>query len=178
MRQRPVTLCLTLALLFILPLLALSQAAPPNLILNLNGHQSQVPITQMNGRSYVDVEALARAANGTISFQGKQTVLTFQGTNSSTSAASTDQGTPPATPGFSKDFMRAAIEAMAAIREWRSVLTTGVQKGYPVPDLGLTNYRAQASQSLRLAGVAATTDADHSAFQLVTNEFNNMRTLS
>jgi hypothetical protein len=183
MRNRPVTTLLALALLFVLPLLALSQTAPQNLMLNLNGQQSQVPVTQMNGRSYVEVTALARAANGTLSFQGNKMLLTVPGSgavSASTAAAapSSDSSAPPANPGFSKDFMRAGIEAMAAIREWRSVLNNGVANGYPIASLGLPNYRAQAQQAVRLATVAANTDSDRSAAQLVTNEFENMKRLS
>jgi hypothetical protein len=183
MRNRPVTTSLALGLILVLPLLALSQAAKPILTLNLNGQQSQVSVTQMNGHSYVDVTALARATNGTLSFQGNNMLLTVPGTGTpaapaAAAAPATDSFVPPANTGFSKDFMRAGIEAMAAIREWRSVLSNGVANGYPIASLGLPNYRMQAQQAVRLAGVAATTDSDRSAAQLVSNEFENMRKLS
>ncbi len=180
MRNRPVTTWLALGLAFALPILALSQAAPQNLTLNLNGQQSQVAVTQMNGRSYVEVTALARAVNGTLSFQGNRMLLTVPGPGTTTpsTAPATDSSAPPANPGFSKDFMRAGIEAMSAIREWRSVLSNGVANGYPIANLGLPSYRAEAAQAVRLAGVAATTDSDRSAAQLVNNEFENMRKLS
>lgn len=180
MRARPVTFWIGLALVLIVPSAMLGQSGAHSLTLNLNGQQSQVPITQMNGRSFVDIEALARAANGTISFQGSHTVLTVPGgTNTaSSSAPSTDQSAPPVNVGFSKDFMRAAIEAMSVVREWRSVLTNGVANGYPVKDLGLANYRVAAQQSLRLASVAASTDSDRNAFQLMSNEYQNMKNLS
>lgn len=67
---------------------------------------------------------------------------------------------------------------MAAIREWRSVLSNGVANGYPIASLGLPSYRAESAQAVRLAGVAATTDSDRSAAQLVNNEFENMRKLN
>jgi hypothetical protein len=176
MRKKPITLILSLALAVLLPLLALSQTAPQNLTLDMNGQQSQLPVTQLNGHNYIEVEALARAANGSVSFQGNTMRLTLPGST----------GTQPAShpvptsvdPGFSKDFSRAGIEAMAAIREWRSVLTNGVQNGYPIQSLGLGYYQAQAQQSLRLASVAADTDSDRNAFQLLTNEYGNMKKLS
>ncbi len=40
------------------------------------------------------------------------------------------------------------------------------------------NYRARAEQSLRLVSLAVSTDYDRSAFELLTNEFKNMRKLS
>jgi hypothetical protein len=179
MRKRPVTLWVGLALGLIAPVVMLGQSGTRSLTLNLNGQQSQVPVTQMNGRSYVDVEALARAANGTISFEGGQAVLTVpSGGAASSNSTSGDSSGAQANPGFSKEFMKAAIEAMSQVREWRSVLTNGVANGYPVKDLGLANYRAAAQQSLRLAGASANTDSDRNAFQLMTNEYQNMKNLS
>lgn len=179
MKNRPVTLWVALTLGLIVPVAMLGQAGTRSLTLNLNGQQSQVPVTQMNGRSYVDVEALARAANGTISFAGGQAVLTVPGGGAASSnAATSDPSAAPANPGFSKEFMKAAIEAMSQVREWRSVLINGVANGYPVKDLGLANYRAAAQQSLRLAGASANTDSDRNAFQLMTNEYQNMKNLS
>ena len=74
--------------------------------------------------------------------------------------------------------MRAGIEAMAAIREWRSVLSNGVANGFPVATLGLPSYQAQAAQAVRLASVEATTDGDRSAAQLVSRVFENMKKMS
>ena len=175
MRNKPFTTSLLLGLLLIIPLLALSQAAPQSLTLALNGQQSQVAITRLNGHSYIDVEALARAANGTISFQGNNMVLTVPG---SSGAPANDTPAPQPSSGFTKEFLRAGIEAMAAIREWRSVLSNGVANSYPVSSLGLDSYRAQAAQAVRLTSVAVTTDADRSAAQLVSNEFDKMKKLS
>jgi len=181
MRDRSFTVSwLVLALVVAIPAVVLSQAAPQNLMLNLNGHAYQVPITQMNGHTYVEITALAQAANGTISYPAKQMTLTLPGRSADTAApaANTDAPAPAADTGFSKEFMRAAIEAMSQVREWRSVLNNGVENGYPIGSLGLANYRAQASQSMRLASVAVTTDSDRNAFQLCTNEFENMKRLS
>ena len=178
MREKPITVCLALLSAILLPLLALSQAAPQNLTLEMNGQQTQLPVKQLNGRNYVEVEALARAANGSVSFQGNAMRLTLPGSGGSSAAPSTQQAAPPANPGFSKEFSRAGIEAMAAIREWRSVLTNGVQNGYPIQSLGLSYYETQAQQALRLASVAANTDSDRNAYQLGASEFANMKKLS
>ena len=42
----------------------------------------------------------------------------------------------------------------------------------------MERYRGQAATSLGLASVAASTDSDRSAFQLLSNEFDNMKALS
>ncbi len=141
--------------------------------LAVSGQAGQTPVLQINGRSYVDIEALARLINGSLSFKGNQVTLTLPGSGDSTPAAATQ----PAS-AFSKGFLRAGIEYMSVIREWRSALIDAVQNGYPVTDAFAAGYRGQASTSLRLASVAASTDSDHSAFQLLSNEFDNMQKLS
>jgi hypothetical protein len=108
--------------------------------------------------------------NGSLSFNGNQIILTMPAGAPVTAQASSS--------GFTKDFIRAGIEEMAAIREWRSTLRNAVQRGYPVTEDWIDGYRARAEQSLRLVSLAATTDSDKNAFQLLSNEFNNMKKLS
>ena len=67
---------------------------------------------------------------------------------------------------------------MSDIREWRSVLLNAIENGQPVTDAWVANYRAQAAKSLRLTSVAATTDSDRHALQLLSKEFDHMQELS
>jgi hypothetical protein len=71
--------------------------------------------------------------------------------------------------------MRAGIEAIALMREWARPLAYAIQNGYPVTEHWVAGYREQAAHGLRLASVAATADADRSAFQLLNNEFEAVR---
>jgi hypothetical protein len=160
-----------------LPKLASPQAAQQSGTLSVKGHSGQTPVLQINGASYVDIEALARLVNGSLSFQGNQIILTLSG---SAAGASATPPSPSGTPntGFSKDFLKAGIEEMSLIREWRSAMVNAVQNGYPVTDAFVANYRNQAATSLRLVSVAASTDADHSAVPLLNNEFDKMQKLS
>ena len=160
-----------LTVLLCLPGVALSQAAQQSGTFTVTGHDGQAPIVQMNGRSYVDVESLARLTNGSVSYKGSQITLTLSGTAPTAPPA-------PATPGLSRDFITAGIEEMGLIREWRSALTNMVQNGYPITEAWMVNYRGPAASNLKLAGLAVSTDADRKAFQLLTNEFNNMLQLS
>ena len=172
MREKQFSVGLMLAALLVLSGLAFAQAQP-NGTLGVSGQSGQTPVLQINGRSYVDIEALARLINGSLSFKGNHVTLTLPGSGDSTP--------PPASQpasAFSKEFLRAGIEYMSEIREWRSALIDAVQNGYPVTDAFAASYRGQASTSLRLASVAASTDSDHSAFQLLSNEFDNMQKLS
>jgi hypothetical protein len=178
MRQRSSSAPLVLLLLLIVPVLALSQAAQETRILVVNGQLGQVTVVQVNGRSYVDLEALARVANGSVGFSGNQITLTLPGAANTPPPAASPTTTPAANPGLSKGFLKAGIEAMSLVREWHSALANAIQNGFPLAESWLSGYRNQAAAALRLASVAASTDSDQSASQLLNNEFENMKTLS
>jgi hypothetical protein len=177
MRKRKSSAPLLLTMLLVLPLLALSQAAQQTRTLVVNGQTGQVTVVQVGGRSYIDLEALARVGNGSLGFNGNQITLTLPGAASAHAAAapSTDSS---GTPGLSKGFLKAGIEAMSLVREWHSALANAIQNGFPIAENWLSGYRIQAAAGLRLASVAASTDSDQSAFQLLNAEFENMKTLS
>jgi len=163
-----------------LPFVSSSQAGQAKQTLVVSGQPGEVALVQIEGRSYVDVEALARQANGSLSFRGNQTVLTLPTcpTSAAAAASAPTPDAPPPAPGFSKNFLRAGIEEMSVIREWRSAVVNAIQRGLPVTDDWVAGLRGNAMQNLRLASVAANTDDDRSAFQLLTNEFNFMKQLS
>ena len=156
--------------------LGLSQAVQQSGVLIVSGQPGQARVVQINGKSYVDIEALARITNGSLSFGGNQITLTLP--SSAAIAATPASASQSANSGFSKDFMRAGIEAGSTIREWRTALSSAVQNGYPVTADFVAGYRSQAATNLRLASVAASTDSDRNAFQLLSNEFDNMQKLS
>ena len=149
---------------------ALSDVGQPTGTLVVMGYSGQAPITQINGGSYVAVEALARLMSGSLAYQGNQIVLTVPG-----GAALPASG--PANPGFSKDFLKGSLETMSDIREWRSALLNAIENGYPIKDAWMDNYRAQAAKNLRLTSIAAATPSDRNALQLLTKEFDHMQKL-
>src|SRR5215831_19221460 len=73
LKTRTVGLIITLAMN--VSVKAMSQEQLQTLV--VSGHAGSVRVTQMNGRSYVEVEALARVVNGTLSFSGNQITLTL-----------------------------------------------------------------------------------------------------
>jgi hypothetical protein len=156
-----------------LPVLALTLAGQQNRTLIVTGHSGEAAVAEMGGHSYVEIEALARLTGGSLNFNGTQIILTLPG-----SAASASTSTQASSSGFSKEFLRAGIEEMAVIREWRVTLRNAVQRGYPITEDWVGAFQARAEQSLRLVSLAAATESDKSAFQLLTNEFNNMKSLS
>jgi len=162
--------------LLIVPALALSQAAPQTRTLIVNGRSGQVNVVQTNGHSYVDLEALARIANGSLGYSGNQITLTLPASPST--PPSTTPVNQPAEPGLSRSFLKAGIEAMSLAREWHSALASAIKNGFPITADWLADYRGRAATGLRLAEAAVSTDSDRNAVQLLRNEFNNMSKLS
>jgi len=163
--------------LLAVPWLVLAQAARENGILLVEGQPGQAPVIQINGRSYVDVEALGRLINASLTFNGNQIKLTLPAHTASV-PDTPDRAGQSGNPSFSKEFLKAGIEEMSVIREWRSALVNAVQNGYAVSDGFVAGYQSQAGTNLRLASVAISTDSDRSAFQLLNKEFDSMQKLS
>src|SRR5579862_6757878 len=84
----------------------LSQSMQQNWTLIVSGQPGQAPVLRVNGRSYVNTEALARLTSGSLTFNGNQITLTLPSSGTDAPAAA-----PPASQaaasGFSKDFMKA-----------------------------------------------------------------------
>jgi hypothetical protein len=173
MRKRSLREWLILAALLAVPGIAVSQAGEEGRILVVNGQAGQAPVVRLQGKSYVELEALARLTHGSLSFNGNQTTLTLPGATGNAPAKGVATNSE-----FSKDFLRAGIEEMAVIREWRIALNNAVQRGIPVTEDWIALYRSPAITDLRLASVAAATDSDRNAYQLISTEFDNMKKLS
>ena len=141
--------------------------------LSVQGYQGQASVIRYQGRVFVDAQALAQITNGSLSFDKNRIVLTLPGPDDSSSS---DE---PHTSGFSRPFMKAAVEAMASIREWGRTLQVVVQNGYPVGNTtsGTTilAFQGRAADSVALASAAASTDSDYRGLELLRNELNNVQ---
>ena len=153
---------------------ALAQANQQKRTLVVNGQSGDATIVQINGRSYIDLETLARIANGSLSFQGARIVLTIP-FSSADVPAMVPAEKPAANPGMSNDFMKAAIQDLATIKEWYSSLAYAIQRGVPGDGSRVFIYRDKAAQGLRWATVVASNDPDQNALQLLTTHFNNVQ---
>ncbi len=80
----------TLPLIF---LISFSAIAQQNLTLVVAGQPGQIPIVQINGKSYVDIDALARLTNSSLRIKGNQVILTPQSPTQSTPTAATERST-------------------------------------------------------------------------------------
>ena len=174
MNDRCVRPLAKLAVLLALPIAAAAQAPQQAGTLAIAGQPEHASLVQINGKSYVDVESLARITHGSIRFQGNQTILTLPAP-----ASTTVQPAQPNQPAqLSEGFLRAEIEESTAIREWRVAIVTAVQTNNPVTENWVGGLRRSADSRLQLATAAATTDADRNAVALLRNEFTNMQQMS
>ena len=167
--------CVSLSLLVVLfsPGVALGQGQQQSTTLVVNGKSGQVPAIVTNGRTFVDVDALARLANGTISYSDNSIALTLP--SSSASATAAPEAPAADDSSLSHGFMKAGVEEMALLREWGAAVAYAIQNGYPIQPAWAANYQQKAAQGARMAEIAATTAADKQALQLLTNEYHGVR---
>jgi len=167
-------------LFFVMPAIVFAQAASsPNTSLTVSGHSGQAPVIQRNGRSYVDIESLARVTGGTLGFQGSHIVLTLPATTAPAVAQQPQAApTPPENKGYSRDFLRAGVEQMSVVREWRSAIENAVRTNSPVEESWVSNYRRMANDRAALTSTVATTDADRKGLSLLQGAMGMMNQLS
>src|SRR5580658_1349355 len=86
------------------PGMVLSQGVEESRTLAISGQAGQAAVVRMQGKSYVELEALARLTHGSLSFNGNQVTLTMpaSGANTATTIAGDKSE-------FSREFLRAGI---------------------------------------------------------------------
>jgi len=150
---------------------ALAQSQQQTRVVVVNGHSGQATVFQIDGHSYIDLETLARIANGSVSFQGNQIVLAFPSdgvASSPTKTAVADSSV------LSDDFSRAAVQELGILKDWESTIGYALQKAVPGDGSRMVVFRNRATEGLRLATVAANTDSDRSALELLTNHYHQV----
>lgn len=156
------------------PLTALAQTQVQKETLSVQGYEGQATVIRSHGRAFVDVQDLTRITKSSLTFEEDRMILALAPSDAPEPAAET-----AANSGFSHPFMRAAIEAMASIREWGGMLQVIVENGYPVGKATAGNtiraYQGRAADSVALASAAASTDDDHRGLELLRNEFNHVQ---
>jgi len=151
-----------------------SQSTAPRTLV-INGQAVPNAVLQFNGRTYADLLAFAQLTGATITVQPGRIILTMPGANAA--AATPQPPTPEQANRLSREFARQAIAYLTAIREWRNAVETLVSIGAPESrqvTVWLQQHRNRTEESLRLAGVAASTPADQKALQLLQAEFSFM----
>jgi len=166
-----------LVLLMLLPWgVILAQVKQESRTLVVNGKAGEATVVQINSRTYVDLENLARIANGSLGFDKNQITLTLPGGyEASAPAGAPAPEQPVAHVGLSRNFMMAGIETLAQMREWASTMAYAIQNGYGVTESWAADYREKAANALRQASASVSTDADRNAMQLLAIEFEAVR---
>src|SRR5262252_3453794 len=156
-------------LLFLLSGVTLAQMNPQRTSVVVNGQSGEAAVVHINDRTYIDIENLARIANGSLGFHGQQIVLNLPGSIASAPPTTPEPDHPAPTTGLSQSFRVAGIETIAELREWGTTMAYAIQNGYGVTATWANDYRQKAAASLAQASADASTDADRSTLQLLTN---------
>ncbi len=147
----------------------LSAQNTPDKKLVVNGKTMAGAVRQIDGHSYVDIETLGQITNGTVTFEPNQIVLTMPGSYSP--GPNPDATPPPTTQRLSRGFASAANLAVAEMKEWKGALATMVTFGLAAGGGWAQEYHNRVETSVTQASVAATTESDRNALQLLNNEF-------
>jgi hypothetical protein len=174
MRRNAIHTSVMLVAILLLPLLILVAQETTSLL--IEGPQGQTRVIQVQGKNYVEVDELARITGGSLRFVRNQIMLTLPGSGDTSLQAV--QSAPTPSVGLSRPFLGAGIETMRQILEWHAALKTAIERGYPLSDVWIGNFRRQIQASLKHTEAAASTDMDQKAFPLLTNEFNTMNALT
>ena len=156
--------------------MAAAQTQSEREVLTVQGYEGQANVVRNHERMFVDVQDLARITSASLSFEEGRIILTLPRRDGSETGADAGES------GFSRPFMKAAIEAMASIREWGGTLLATVQNGYPVAKTTagytIASYQGRAADTVAIASTAASTDSDVRGLELLKNEFNSVQAWS
>ncbi len=120
---------LTILMMLVGSIRLAAQVKQPSRAFVINGRAGQVPVVDIDGRTYVDLETLVHVAGGRFDLQGGRIVLTLPA--SAADVAAVAAPSQPAESAFSREFRSAGIEEITLMREWAAPLAYAVQNGYP-----------------------------------------------
>ena len=184
-RNRIVSYALLGTLILALGAGLLAQGAPDR-ILVVNGRDTTAVVRQIDGHSYVELETLAQLTKGVITVEPTRIVLTIPAappapastpppaTGSAAGPSQTASVPPGVSVGLTRDFARTAIAELAEMREWRGAIGTMVTYGLAVSGGWAQEYHERVQAGLMQATIAATSESDQNAVQLLNNEFNRL----
>jgi hypothetical protein len=156
--------------------------------LSIAGRAGSAQVLEFDGKSYVNLEDLARLTQGTLSFSALHIVLAFPAaapTRTPTMAA-TPAATPATAPaaapqpenGFSTGFLQAGIEYMSAVREWRITIVNSIENNSPISEHWISGLQGNAAKNLALAATSRSTKDDWDGYESLQALSKNMQKLS
>ena len=156
----------------------------PTRTLIVNGQTLDAGVVLVEGRSYVDIEGLAEGMGGSVTFEANQISLTIPGPPPSAALQTPPPSAAPQTPppstapqtpeGLSKDFQKIAVFTLAEMREWKGAISTVVTSGIPVVGTWSQDYHDRGEADLMQAALAASTEPDRQALQLLQQQFTRL----
>jgi hypothetical protein len=149
---------------------AFGQNALAKKTLVVNGRTADGAVVLIDGHSYVEVDAFVRVMNAVMSFEPGRLILTVPPVDACAKPERTS-------PGLSKDFARAGISQLAEMWEWKGAIASAIRSGVAGGNwLGpwLQDHRIRAEGSLSQTSLAAKTESDQKALQLLKNQLANL----
>jgi hypothetical protein len=135
--------------------------SPKTLI--VNGATVNATVMQVEGRSYVDIEGLAQALRGSVTFDPSRIELTFP--------APAVARAPQNSAEMSNQFQQMAVVILAEMREWKGAVAYIVATGMPVAGTWSQDDKDRIEADIMKTALAISTEADHQALQLLKQEF-------
>lgn len=151
-----------------------AQNAPEKPLI-VNGKPAGSVVT-LDSRSYVDVETLAQATNGSVTIEPNRVVLNLPATESGGQPGNEQDQASEQTQqqGLAKEFAREAIGVLAEMREWRGAIGTILMYNVPIVGTWPEDYRARVRLDVDRLKISVTTADDNMAMDLIENEFQNI----
>jgi len=155
-------LCLLIRVVVLSVLETVAQDALDNTLI-VNGAAVNAAVVLVQGRSYVDIEGLAQAIGGSVTFEPNQITLTIP--------APPPPPPPRTKEGMTKEFQQMAVSALTEMREWRGAISTLITSGMPVAGNWSSDYYDRVEADLMQTTLAAATEPDRQALRLLQQEF-------
>jgi hypothetical protein len=164
-------------LIFLFAGILLAQNLPDRPLI-VNGKSAGMAV-QMGTHAFVDVETVAQATNGSVTFEPDRIVLTIPAPGSSATPGPAPSAglapLPPAPPpGLSRNFASQGIALLAEMREWRGAVGTILTYGVPVVGTWPQDYHDRVEADLERVALTTSTAADQDAMELIRSEFSNL----
>jgi hypothetical protein len=175
MRKRPnIRIVLLVGIVLSLAGVILAQTATANKSFIVNGNSAGAVVREIEGHTYVELEALARATNGVVTIEPTRVLLSIPVVAPNAAVTTATASTVPAGRGLSTEFKRAAIAELAEMREWRGAVGAMITYGLAAGSATAQDYHSICEEGLSQASVVATNDSDRSALQLLKAEYDNL----
>lgn len=172
-KNRNVQIVLFTGIVLSLAGVIVAQTVAANKTLVVNGNSAGAVVREIDGHTYVEIEALARATNGVVTIESTRVLLSIPVAAPSVATTST-ASTAPAGRGLSTEFKRAAIAELSEMREWRGAVGAMITYGLAARSATAQDYHSICEEGLSQASIVATNDSDRSALQLLKAEYDNL----